>query len=240
MPLSGSFDLPPDAAHHASRVLRLRVGDAVEIFDGTGHECRGLIAELSGKRVTVANLTATNINREAPLQVVLAQALCSSEKMDWVIQKATELGVTQIVPMISVRTERGLDKAAPKRLERWRRIGLEASQQSRRAHLPEIAEPASWEDVLATAGTYRYALDENGTQPLPTMFPVERRADDSVALLIGPEGGWTTEERSEFTAAGWAPVSLGPSILRAETAALAALAIVSAAWLPPGVATLKH
>jgi 16S rRNA (uracil1498-N3)-methyltransferase len=72
------------------------------------------------------------------------------------------------------------------------------------------------------------------------MFPVERRADDSVALLIGPEGGWTTEERSEFTAAGWAPVSLGPSILRAETAALAALAIVSAAWLPPGVATLEH
>ncbi len=72
------------------------------------------------------------------------------------------------------------------------------------------------------------------------MFPVERRADDSVALLIGPEGGWTAEERTEFIAAGWAPASLGPSILRAETAALAALAIVSAAWLPPGVATLKH
>jgi 16S rRNA (uracil1498-N3)-methyltransferase len=94
--------------------------------------------------------------------------------------------------------------------------------------------------VLATAGTYRYALDENGTYPLPAAFPVERRAEDSVVLLIGPEGGWTDEERSEFTAAGWVPVSLGPSILRAETAALAALAIVSAAWLPPGVATLKH
>src|SRR6185437_5560656 len=98
---------------------------------------------------------------------------------------------------------------------------------------------ASWEDVLATAGTYRYALDENGTQPLPSMFPVERRADDSVALLIGPEGGWTDEERSGFNAAGWAAASLGPSILRAETAALAALAVVSAAWLPLDVATLK-
>jgi 16S rRNA (uracil1498-N3)-methyltransferase len=172
--------------------------------------------------------------------MILCAAIVKFDHFEWMIEKATELGVAAIVPMVSVRTERSLDKAAPKRLERWRRIGLEASQQSRRAHLPEIAEPASWRDALATAGTLRYALDENGARPLPAMFPVERRADDSVALLIGPEGGWTEEERSEFTAAGWIPVSLGPSILRAETAALAALAIVSAAWLPAGVATLEH
>ncbi len=106
--------------------------------------------------------------------------------------------------------------------------------------MPEIDEPAAWREALATAAVYRYALDENTTRPLPTAFPAERRADDAVALLIGPEGGWTDEERSEFIAAGWAPVSLGPSILRAETAALAALAVVSAAWLPPEVATLEH
>ena len=107
LPLSGTFDLPPDAAHHAARVLRLREGDAVQIFDGNGNECHGVIAEISGKRVVVGNIAATNINRESPLQVVLAQAMSSSEKMDWVMQKATELGAAEIQPLDTERSVAG-------------------------------------------------------------------------------------------------------------------------------------
>src|SRR3989304_6249180 len=111
LPLCDSFDLPPDAAHHASRVLRLREGDAVQIFDGAGNECQGGIAKLGGKRVVVGNITTTNTNRESPLQVVLAQAMSSSEKMDWVIQKATELGVTVIQPLDTERSVARLSAA---------------------------------------------------------------------------------------------------------------------------------
>ncbi len=168
---------------------------------------------------------------EPPLRMILCAAIIKFDHFEWMIEKATELGVAEIVPMITIRTEKGLEKAAQKRLERWRRIGLEASQQSRRAHLPEITEPTSWSDVLATEADYRYALDENANLPLATVFPPDRHTEDAVALLIGPEGGWTDQERTGFIAAGWASVSLGPSILRTETAALAALSVVSSAWL---------
>ena len=99
--------------------------------------------------------------------MILCAAIVKFDHFEWMIEKATELGVGRIVPMVSVRTEQGLDKAAPKRLERWRRIGLEASQQSRRAHLPEIASLPPGDDALATAAAYRYALDENTARPLP-------------------------------------------------------------------------
>jgi 16S rRNA (uracil1498-N3)-methyltransferase len=235
---NGHAEIAGEDARHLTRVLRVGVGQRYEISDNR----TVYLAEIETARkeqVIFKTLEKLPVV-EPPVRMILCAAIVKFDHFEWMIEKATELGVAKIIPLVSVRTERGLDKAAPKRLERWRRIGLEASQQSRRAHLPEIAEPASWEDVLATAGTYRYALDENGTRPLPAVFPVARKADDSVALLIGPEGGWTDDERSEFAAAGWAPVSLGPSILRAETAALAALAVVSAAWLPAGVATLEH
>ena len=234
---NGHAEIAGEDARHLTRVLRVEVGQRYEISDNRAV----YLAEIETARkehVIFKTLEKLPVI-EPPVRMILCAAIVKFDHFEWMIEKATELGVAAIIPLVSVRTERGLDKAAPKRLERWRRIGLEASQQSRRAHLPEIAEPAAWEEVLATAGTYRYALDENGTQPLPAVFPVERHAADSVALLIGPEGGWTDEERSEFTAAGWAAVSLGPSILRAETAALAGLAIVSAAWLR-GVATLEH
>jgi 16S rRNA (uracil1498-N3)-methyltransferase len=148
------------------------------------------------------------------------------------IEKATELGVSEIVPVETIRSERGLERAAHKRVERWRRIALEASQQARRAFLPEVSEPESLRETLAREGTYKFALDENPTAPpLNAALPAARDPLDSVAMLIGPEGGWTDEERSQFTAAQWTPVSLGPLVLRAETAALAALAILNSAWL---------
>jgi 16S rRNA (uracil1498-N3)-methyltransferase len=235
---NGLAEIAGDDARHLTRVLRVEVGQRYEISDNRAV----YLAEIETARkehVIFRTLEKLPVI-EPPVHMILCAAIVKFDHFEWMIEKATELGVTRIVPMISVRTERGLDKAAPKRLERWRRIGLEASQQSRRAHLPEIDEPAAWSDALGTVAAYHYALDENTTLPLPAAFPPARHPEDSVALLIGPEGGWTEQERSEFTAAGWAPVSLGPSILRAETAALAALAVVSAAWLTLGVATLEH
>ena len=234
---NGHAEIRGDDARHLTRVLRVEAGQRYEISDN-----RALyLAEIETahkERVIFRTLEKLPMI-EPPVHMTLCAAIVKFDHFEWMIEKATELGVYRIIPMISVRTERGLDKAAPKRLERWRRIGLEASQQSRRAHLPDITEPARWRDALETRAAYCYALDENTTNPLPAAFPSERKRDDSVALLIGPEGGWTDEERSEFTAARWVAVSLGPSILRAETAALAALAVVSAAWLPLGVATLE-
>jgi 16S rRNA (uracil1498-N3)-methyltransferase len=166
------------------------------------------------------------------VRLTLCAALIKFDRFEWMIEKATELGVEQIVPVATVRTERGLERAARKRIERWRRIALEASQQSRRARLPEVAEPMAWREALEHSALYKYALDEGpDVKPFATALPSVRDAADTVALLIGPEGGWTAEERAEFTDAGWTPVSLGPLILRAETATLAALAVVNSAWL---------
>ena len=186
---NGHAEIAGDDARHLTRVLRVEVGQRYEISDNRSV----YLAEIETARkehVIFRTLEKLPVI-EPPVRMILCAAIVKFDHFEWMIEKATELGVAAIIPMVSVRTERGLDKAAPKRLERWRRIGLEASQQSRRAHLPEIAEPAAWEDALATPGAYRYALDENSTQPLPAMFPVERRAEDSVVLLIGPEGGWT-------------------------------------------------
>src|SRR6476620_7907311 len=132
--------------------------------------------------------------------MILFAAIVKFDHFEWMIEKATELGVAAIIPMVSVRTEKGLDKAAHKRLERWRRIGMEASQQSRRAHLPEVSEPVNLTEALATSATHHYALDENPASPaLAGAIPAQRNRGDSVALLIGPEGGWTEAEREEFT-----------------------------------------
>jgi 16S rRNA (uracil1498-N3)-methyltransferase len=166
------------------------------------------------------------------VRLILCAALIKFDHFEWMIEKATELGVSEIVPVETIRSERGLERAAHKRVERWRRIALEASQQSRRAFLPEVSEPEPLRDALTREATYKFALDENPTaRVLNAALPATRDPGDSVVMLIGPEGGWTDEERAQFTAAAWAPVSLGPLILRAETAALAALAIINSAWL---------
>ena len=147
------------------------------------------------------------------------------------IEKCTELGVERIVPVRAARTERGLEQAAAKRLERWRRIGLEASQQSRRDRLPDIEEVVEFGDALRIEVTCRFACDEEpGAAGLLDAVPPRRSGNDTVALLVGPEGGWTDTERAQFLEQGWTAVSLGRQVLRAETAAVAAVAIAQAAW----------
>jgi 16S rRNA (uracil1498-N3)-methyltransferase len=227
---SGRAEISGDDARHLTRVLRVEAGQRYEISDNRNV----YLAEIeSARKEHVAFRTLEKLAAPEPtVRLILCAALIKFDHFEWMIEKATELGVSEIVPVETVRSERGLERAAHKRVERWRRIALEASQQSRRAFLPEVSEPEPLSAALNREGTHRFALDENpAARVLNAALPPVRDQRDSVAMLIGPEGGWTDEERAQFTAAAWSPVSLGPLILRAETAALAALAIVNSAWL---------
>jgi len=226
----GSFELPPEAAHHAARVLRLREGDAVEIFDGLGNECRGRIDEISGKRVVVGNLAATNTDRESTLQVLLAQALTSSEKMDWVIQKATELGVTGIQPL---DTERSVASLTPeriiKRLEHWRQVAISACEQCGRNTLPQIHAPLdimAWLQEQRESQIMKLILLPGATASLHT----QPKPQGKVVLLIGAEGGFTQAEGDSALLCGFTAIRMGTRVLRTETAAVAGLAALQTLW----------
>jgi 16S rRNA (uracil1498-N3)-methyltransferase len=234
---NGQARIQGDDARHLTRVLRIEPGQRYEISDNS----HVYLAEIeTAHKELVIFQTLQKLEPPAPqARLVLCAALVKFDHFEWMIEKATELGVAEIVPVETVRSERGLERAAHKRLERWRRIALEASQQSRRAFLPEVQAPAALSEVLALRASYKYALDEEpGGATLASAFPPARHREDSIALLVGPEGGWTEEERAKFVAHEWTRVSLGPLILRAETAALAALAVVGQAWLEFPAGTL--
>ena len=230
LPISGSFELPPDAAHHASRVLRLRVGDKVEIFDGIGNECRGLIAELSGKRVTVTGICSSSNNRESPLHMVLAQALSGSEKMDWVIQKATELGVKEIQPLVTERSVARLPaERVHKRLEHWRQIAISACEQCGRSMLPGLHAPMDimeWLQQTRLAPDTKYILLPEGTASLHDQAKPKGKA----VLLVGAEGGFSQAEITAALQCGYIPIRLGTRVMRTETAAVAGLAALQTLW----------
>jgi 16S rRNA (uracil1498-N3)-methyltransferase len=225
---NGHAEIAGDDARHLTRVLRVEPGQRYEISDNRSV----YLAEIETARKehvvfrTLEKLPAPELTPK----LILCAALIKFDHFEWMIEKATELGVARIIPVAAARSEHGLERAAHKRVDRWRRIALEASQQSRRAFLPEVDDPADFPAVLAMEATYRYALDEKPGAALSHSFPPERPPSDTIAILIGPEGGWTDEERDFFTAASWTPVSLGPLILRAETAAIAALAIITSFW----------
>ena len=230
LPQTGSFDLPPDAAHHAARVLRLRVGDAIQMFDGAGNECHGSIAELTGKRVLIENIRAVAADRESPLHTVLAQALCGGEKMDWVIQKATELGVTEIQPLA---TERSIARLSPeraaKRNEHWQQVAISACEQSGRNVLPVIHPPLDimvWLQAMRDEPCSRFILLPEGAQSLHA----QAQAKDKVVLMIGAEGGFSTAESETALLCGFTPIRLGKRVMRTETAAIAGLAALQTLW----------
>ena len=230
LPLGGLFDLPPEAAHHAARVLRLREGNRVEMFDGLGNECHGLIAELSGRRVVIGDITASNINRESPLQVLLAQAMSSSEKMDWVIQKATELGVAKIQPLDTERSVARLSaERTAKRLEHWRQVAISACEQCGRNLLPEIHAPLDimvWlQQMKGLPGTKLILLPQGAT-----LLHSLEKPQGKVVLLIGAEGGFTGAESDAALRCGFTPTRLGARVLRTETAAVAGLAALQTLW----------
>jgi len=225
-----------DDARHLTRVLRVEPGQRYEISDNA-HVYLAEV-ETAHKGLVIFQTIEKLPPPPEQARLILCAALFKFDHFEWMIEKATELGVSEIVPVETTRSERGLERAAHKRVERWRRIALEASQQSRRAFLPEVQEPVSFDELLTHEASYKYALDEEpGGAPLASAFPSTRRPSDSIALLLGPEGGWTEEERAKFPP-HWTRVSLGPLILRAETAAIAALAVAGQAWLENPTGTL--
>lgn len=229
---SGRARITGPDAHHLTRVLRVEPGQQFEISDNQNVY---LAKVESARKDLVSFVVRDRLPVPEPVvRVTLLAGLIRFERFEWIIEKATELGVQRIVPLETERTEKGLRKAAEKRSVRWNRIAREASEQSRRARLPEIGVAVGLADVLGVEPGYRYMLEEaQGAQnaaPMLAALPAARLAGDRVALLLGPEGGWTDRERQQITAAGWCAVSLGQEILRAETAAIAGLAIINAAW----------
>ncbi len=226
---SGRAQLAGEDARHLRQVLRAEIGQRYEISDNDSV----YLAEIEGFGHDLVNFRIVEriAAEELPVRTHLYLALVKFDRFEWAVEKATELGAERIVPVETARSEKGLERAAAKRVERWRKIARESAQQSRRARLPVIDEPAPLAAVLS-AGGLRYFLDEQpGALPLLAALPGERSAADLISLLIGPEGGWTDAERAAAAEAGWTPAGLGPTVLRAETAAAAALAIVNAAYL---------
>jgi 16S rRNA (uracil1498-N3)-methyltransferase len=209
-------------AEHLSRVLRARVGQEFDIV-ASGVIRRGRIREIAASRVEFE--LAEEIGASQALPVTLALAIFKFDRMEWAIEKCTELGTARIVPVIAQRTESHLASAAVKRLERWQRIAREASEQSRRTSPPEISSPVKLKDAIALEGGLRIVLSEVEEQvTLKDALPPQPARD--IVLAFGPEGGWTAGELQAFQDDGWASASLGDNILRAETAAIAALAVV--------------
>lgn len=214
-------------AHHLARVARLRAGETVEITDQ-----RQLFL------ATVKTAAAHQIEFEiverlavpaAPFPIVLQAAIFRFARFEWVIEKAAELGVRGIVPVAAGLSESGLVRAAAKRRSRWQKIAEEAAEQSRRLEAPSVEEILSFEQAIASAaGPLRLFLDSSSTPLKNLLIPTPSIDPGGAAhLLVGPEGGWTDSERELARAAGYKPAGLGSGILRAETAALTALAIVA-------------
>ncbi len=218
-------------ALHLGRVLRAEPGQVYDLVAG-GFLHRAEITTVSlpagAERVTF--LLHEELEAAAALPLHLLLAIFKFDHLEWAIEKSTELGVARITPILARRTEKHLAQAAAKRVERWRRIAHEATKQSRRTSSPELDDPLALRDALATLdpSASRILLSEvEQANPLANALRSSTLAS-SVVLAIGPEGGWTPEELALFTGEGWQPVTLGPRILRAETAAIAAVAIAGA------------
>jgi 16S rRNA (uracil1498-N3)-methyltransferase len=210
-------------------VLRVEPGQRFEISDNRSLYLAEV--EVARKNQVLFRTIERLPPRPLPLRLTLFVSLIKFDRFEWMLEKATELGAGGIIPVIAERCEKGLDRAAEKRVERWRKIVLESSQQSRRTELPAVETPVEFARALELAVPLRYVLDEQPDgKPLLAGLPERREAADEVALLVGPEGGWTDGERARAVAAGWQAASLGNRVLRAETAAIAGLAAIVAAW----------
>ena len=208
-------------AAHLSRVLRARVGQTFDVITPSGVRS-GEVVAVDEDRVEFALGGA--ILEHAIARVTLLLSIFKFDRMEWAIEKCTELGVAGIVPVISRRTEPHLASAAAKRVERWQRIVQQASEQARRSFVPEIAAPATLIDALKINDELAIVLSENEKDV--ALRDLLAESTNSLALAVGPEGGWTEDELVLFTKADWKSASLGTTILRAETAAIAATAIV--------------
>lgn len=224
------IELPVEAARHAVGALRLRDGEAVTLFNGDGAEYPGIL-ELRGKAAFVRVASRAEPERESPLRITLAQGISSGERMDLTLQKAVELGIAAIQPLMMRRTVVKLSgEKMEKRLRHWQNVVIAACEQCGRNHIPpvgEIQDGLAWLNSPEARDTpNRFLLDPEGDVGMGGMAPPE----GPILLLAGPEGGFDPVERKIALAAGFRRVRLGPRILRTETAALAALAAMQARW----------
>ena len=221
--------LPRSAAHHATRVLRLRRGDALTLFDGEGGEFQASLTNVDARSVTVRLGKREPVERESPLAITLVQGLASAERMDFVVQKAVELGAAAIVPVATARSVSRLDGArARRRLDHWREVAIAACEQCGRNRLPRLDPPGELSQWLAAPSDarLRLLLAPEGASSLSEVA----RPAGAIEVLIGPEGGLAPEETAAAIGAGFRAVRLGPRILRTETAGPAMLAALNALW----------
>ena len=214
--------LPESAATHLVRVLRLQLGDACVLFNGDGNDYDARINSIGKRSVDAAVVGERTVDNESPLRITLVQGIARGEKMDWILQKATELGIHAIVPVGSERSEVKLDaERAGKRLVHWRSVVVSACEQCGRARVPEVAAVQTLQAALSDLPVApRFLLDPEATQsiegiPQPLV---------SCVLAVGPEGGWSPRDRDVLHQAGFSGLRLGPRILRTETAGIAAIA----------------
>lgn len=223
----GSAALPEDSAHHALHVLRLREGDPVTVFNGRGGEYAARVASIHRLEISIDLLQHRAVERESPLGMVLVQGVSSGERMDFTIRKAVELGVAEVRPVLAVASlARPKGERAAARLEHWQRIAIAACEQCGRNRIPR---------VHPLTAVSEYHDDAEGTAKILLSPEAElrfseacRKVERAVTLAAGPEAGFSAAEEEAFLDAGFVPASLGPRVLRTETAALAALAALSA------------
>ena len=224
--------LPDNAAAHLMRVLRLGVGDACVLFNGDGRdfEARIVAADKRGAEAEIVGVRV--IDNESPLRIVLVQGIARGEKMDWLLQKATELGVHAFVPVNSERSEVKLaGERLGKRVAHWRSVVVAACEQSGRACVPAVAAPESLADAVASlpADTKRFLLDPAADTGIADLRQTAGQ-DPPYVLAVGPEGGWSPRDRAVLLEAGFTALRLGPRILRTETAGIAAIAALQSSF----------
>jgi len=206
----------PDV-HHISHVLRLQVGSLIELIDERGQACAAKIVGQNKERIVCQPLQPLTKESELKTKVTLAQALPKGQKMDWLVEKATELGVWQISPVITARTI-----ASSAKLNRWRKLAKEAAQQSGRLFIPKITEPLNFTELIKQAKQYELAIIPWEKESARTLKVVlQNNKPKEILVLIGPEGGFSAQEVNQAESAGFIPITLGPRILRTETVGLA-------------------
>ncbi|HLB06013.1 MAG TPA: 16S rRNA (uracil(1498)-N(3))-methyltransferase [Thermodesulfobacteriota bacterium] len=226
MSVGGEAYIKGPEARHVKDVLRLKVGDKVVLFDGSGMEFSGEITGIARDQVSVDILEGKEGETESPIEIILGQGIPKSDKMDLIVQKSTELGVSKIVPIF---TERVVPKSfSPNKLERWRRIAIEACKQSGRVTVPEVLEPIRFEEFVKNADIPSLCLipwEEEKETSLEKVLPAAL-ISGKVTLIVGPEGGLAGPEIELARRGGFTPVSLGKRILRTETVSISLLSII--------------
>jgi 16S rRNA (uracil1498-N3)-methyltransferase len=229
--LSGleKLSLSGQAGQHVARVLRMRQGEELILFDGLGGEYRAHIENIQADQVTLAILEFDPVEREAPIPVTLVQGISRGERMDWTIQKATELGVHRILPVSSQRSVVRLKgERALRRREHWQAVAISACEQCGRNRVPEVGNPVTLEQALDQVSGFSLKLSLRGDA---RMRPADLPDDpEQVCIAIGPEGGFDNGEQDALAGAGFGGLRLGPRVLRTETASLAAMAALLGRW----------